>query len=193
MELIDAALELFSSAGYEKTTVTDITRNVGVAKGTFFYYFPTKEAVLEAISYRWACEQGTYFKEHSRHFSALDKLQFFIDQMLAPSQIDTLCDVLFAEEQLSLLYKLWQQQIEKVFNPMFADILLQGNQEGTMHVEFINETIAFFWMTLDCLWEADYCMEPPESFRNKVKIAESIMERIFEIEKGALKISLAHL
>ena len=64
-ELIDAALELFSSVGYEKTTVTDIVKKVGVAKGTFFYYFPTKEAVLETIIHCWASELGTYFKEHS--------------------------------------------------------------------------------------------------------------------------------
>lgn len=192
-ELIDAALELFSSAGYEKTTVTDIVKKAGVAKGTFFYYFPTKEAVLETIISRWASEICTSFKLKSRYFSALDKLQFFIEQMLQLSQIDTLCDTLLTENQFNLMQKLYQEHVENVFNPLLADMLQQGNQEGAMHVELVNETIAFFWSTIDCLWEAEYFREPSEVFHSKVKVAESIIEHIFGIEAGALKISIAQL
>ena len=42
--LYEAALALFREQGYEATTVDQITRQAGVAKGTFFNYFPTKDA-----------------------------------------------------------------------------------------------------------------------------------------------------
>jgi AcrR family transcriptional regulator len=48
--LMDAALRLFCERGYEETTVEDITEAADVAKGTFFNYFPTKDAVLPAIA-----------------------------------------------------------------------------------------------------------------------------------------------
>ncbi len=41
-----AALELFRRKGFAATTVEEITTAAFVAKGTFFNYFPTKEAVL---------------------------------------------------------------------------------------------------------------------------------------------------
>ncbi len=41
-----AALQLFREKGFENTTVEEITDAAQVAKGTFFNYFPTKEAVL---------------------------------------------------------------------------------------------------------------------------------------------------
>ena len=44
--LYEAAVTLFREQGYEHTTVDQITRRAGVAKGTFFNYFPTKDAVL---------------------------------------------------------------------------------------------------------------------------------------------------
>lgn len=44
--LYEAALELFMRQGYEVTTVEAIAQAAGVAKGTFFVHFPTKEAVL---------------------------------------------------------------------------------------------------------------------------------------------------
>jgi len=48
--LMDAALRLFIERGYDATTVKDITNAVDVAKGTFFNYFDTKEAILPAIA-----------------------------------------------------------------------------------------------------------------------------------------------
>ncbi|WP_182914525.1 TetR/AcrR family transcriptional regulator [Paenibacillus sp. 1011MAR3C5] len=47
--IIDAAYQLFSSKGYDLTTVADITELAGVAKGTFFNYFRTKDEVLVRI------------------------------------------------------------------------------------------------------------------------------------------------
>lgn len=47
--LQQAAIELFQKQGYAKTTVSQITANAGVAKGTFFNYFESKEAVLHTI------------------------------------------------------------------------------------------------------------------------------------------------
>ncbi len=44
--LYETALELFRRQGYENTTVEQITTHAGTAKGTFFNYFPTKDAVL---------------------------------------------------------------------------------------------------------------------------------------------------
>ena len=46
--LFEAALHLFASQGYEKTSVQEICDRADVAKGTFFNYFPSKEHVLLA-------------------------------------------------------------------------------------------------------------------------------------------------
>ncbi len=45
--IFDVAGRLFKEKGYEKTTVDEITREAGIGKGTFFNYFPTKEALLQ--------------------------------------------------------------------------------------------------------------------------------------------------
>jgi AcrR family transcriptional regulator len=41
-----AAVRLFTERGFEQTTVQDIAAAANVGKGTFFNYFPTKDAVL---------------------------------------------------------------------------------------------------------------------------------------------------
>ena len=47
---MESALRLFGEHGYDATTVKDITDSADVAKGTFFNYFDTKEAILPAIA-----------------------------------------------------------------------------------------------------------------------------------------------
>jgi AcrR family transcriptional regulator len=42
-QLVDAAAELFAANGYAATRVQDICRRAGVAKGLFYWYFPTKQ------------------------------------------------------------------------------------------------------------------------------------------------------
>lgn len=47
--LLEAALSLFRDKGYDETTVEEITERADVAKGTFFNYFPSKEALLSDL------------------------------------------------------------------------------------------------------------------------------------------------
>lgn len=51
--ILEAALALFSEKGFEATTIDDITARADVAKGTFFNYFPRKEAVIEFLAEEW--------------------------------------------------------------------------------------------------------------------------------------------
>lgn len=47
--LLESAERLFGSAGFHATGVNDITREAGVAQGTFYLYFATKEEIFRAL------------------------------------------------------------------------------------------------------------------------------------------------
>jgi AcrR family transcriptional regulator len=48
-QLLDAAAELFADRGYSATRIADICRAAGVAKGLFYWYFPTKGALFAEL------------------------------------------------------------------------------------------------------------------------------------------------
>ncbi|EGO64125.1 TetR/AcrR family transcriptional regulator [Acetonema longum] len=81
-ELIDAAEELFLTNGYDKTSVSDIVKKIGVAQGTFYYYFQTKEEILDAIAVR-------YFTMIMRECDKIDRCQ------PAPQQLRLMFQALF--------------------------------------------------------------------------------------------------
>lgn len=52
-ELLDAGLKLFVDKGIGATSIDEIATAAEVAKGTFYLYFPSKEALLHAIQERF--------------------------------------------------------------------------------------------------------------------------------------------
>src|SRR5689334_7351597 len=51
--IFDAATKLFSDKGFQATTIDDIATAADVSKGTFFNYFPKKEAVIRYLFDEW--------------------------------------------------------------------------------------------------------------------------------------------
>ena len=55
-EILDTAMRLFYEKGYEKTSITDIAKAIGVAQGLCYRYFPSKEALFDSAIDQYAEE-----------------------------------------------------------------------------------------------------------------------------------------
>lgn len=47
--IVDAAIELFYKKGFANTSFAEIARRAGVPKGNFYFYFPSKDDILNAV------------------------------------------------------------------------------------------------------------------------------------------------
>jgi AcrR family transcriptional regulator len=52
-KLVEAALELFSTSGYEHATVDDISHAAGYSKGAYYFHFSTKDDILLELLRMW--------------------------------------------------------------------------------------------------------------------------------------------
>ena len=50
-KLVSAAMELFAKKGFDKTTVDEIVARAGVAKGTFYLYFKSKDDLIKELAF----------------------------------------------------------------------------------------------------------------------------------------------
>lgn len=48
-EILDAAGELFAQKGFDGTSTNDILEKVGIARGTLYYHFKSKEEIMDAL------------------------------------------------------------------------------------------------------------------------------------------------
>jgi TetR/AcrR family transcriptional repressor of nem operon len=73
-KLLDAALSVIRTKGYAATTVDELCGKAGVAKGSFFHHFKSKEAVAVAAADYWSETTGALFAAAPYHRPA-DPLQ----------------------------------------------------------------------------------------------------------------------
>lgn len=83
-EIVQTAKRLFVERGYKRTQVKDIVGAVGVAQGLFYYYFKSKEDVMEAVAAEYGTKIFCRIRELvNQDISAIQKLMaiydFFID------------------------------------------------------------------------------------------------------------------
>ncbi len=48
-EILNTAMGLVFTKGYDRMTIRDILDGTGISKGAFYHYFDSKEALLEAF------------------------------------------------------------------------------------------------------------------------------------------------
>lgn len=48
-QILAVALEVFSEKGYHDASITDVVRHAGVARGTFYQYFDSKQAIFHEL------------------------------------------------------------------------------------------------------------------------------------------------
>src|SRR5271157_6571018 len=83
--LLDAGAELFAEKGYEAATMTEIAQRAGAAIGSLYQFFPSKEALAEALFNRFAERAAASFarvEELAPGRSARELADLFIDYKL---------------------------------------------------------------------------------------------------------------
>ncbi len=79
--LLDAALKVVRTKGYNATRVEDICAEAGVTKGSFFHHFKSKDELALAAVAHWVEMTGGLFEEAPYHAPAgpLDRLLAYVD------------------------------------------------------------------------------------------------------------------
>ena len=76
-KIFETSMKLFAEKGYDATSVEEITATVGVAKGTLYYHFSSKEEI-----YNFLLEEGTKLLINNIYLK-ISKLNNSIDKLRA--------------------------------------------------------------------------------------------------------------
>ena len=176
-EIIDAAEELFYSVGYDETSVSDIVKAIGVAQGTFYNYFASKEAVLEGLVQRHVSKISAKLAgiENSAMTATqkFERMFYTIFENLRNGD-GWVFDFLYYNKHLQITEKLIRQS-GSMFLPFNKKIIEEGNQRGDFNVEYIDETLEFIAAVLQCFAHALYQKKTDEELRQRLVIVEKMI------------------
>lgn len=142
--ILDAADRLLNQFGYKKMTMDNLAQEVGIAKGTLYLHFPSKEelvlAHIDRIVYRLLVKlqviaHGDGSASERLREMLLTRVLFRFDNV--QHYTESLSDLL-ADIRSSLL-----QRREKHFAleaRVFADVLEEGGKDGSFDVEETQST-----------------------------------------------------
>jgi AcrR family transcriptional regulator len=86
-ELLDASAVLFADKGYDATTMTEIAQRAGASIGSLYQFFPSKEALAEALFSRYVERVTSQLEELGKRAPGLSPLR------LANRLVDLMLDV----------------------------------------------------------------------------------------------------
>ena len=137
-EIIDIAEELFLRSGYNETAVSDIVKRVGVSQGTFYYYFKSKEDILNAIIERYIddIKVGVKAIAAKDDINAIEKIMAFFGFLNNMDQGKEKLIDYFHEDQNVYLHARFEKNVPSNIIPPFCQMIEEGVQEDLFDTKY---------------------------------------------------------
>jgi AcrR family transcriptional regulator len=187
IEILSAAEELFLTQGYVNTTVEAIIQKVGIAKGTFYYYFKSKEDILDALVHRIVDQlcQAYHKIASSPNVPVMDKMQLMLGgQNKYSGDNEQLMKNLHRPENRELHERINIEIIKKL-SPILAQVIEQGKEESVFQVDNSLETVQFLLAGSQFLLESGLFQWTQEEQMKQLLSMQRIIERSFGADPGS--------
>jgi AcrR family transcriptional regulator len=145
-EILDTAQKLFAEKGYGKCTVNDILNEIGIAKGTFYHYFKSKEEVLDAIIDRGAGQILERAQEAASNpsFSPEEKLYHVFMAIRMEEESDKMLIEEMHRMENALMHQKSLTSVVTLTVPLLAKVIEEGNKSGVFHCDYPEEYMQIF-------------------------------------------------
>ncbi len=109
--IMDVAREHFARYGYKRTVIDEIVREVGIAKGTFYLYFKSKDQLFFELVHQLHCEMMDLFQGLlDREVSVEERLRLIIEMSFQAFEDYPLMARLIADDpEFRVVTKLMEQ------------------------------------------------------------------------------------
>lgn len=156
--ILDAMQELMSTSSLQTISVSDIAEKAGIGKGSVYYYFNSKNDIIEAVierSYSRVLDEGQALVD-SQDMGAFEKMEIIyqacLDSSLELKRQEAL-NTFNERQQSALIHQKFVGIIITRLEPILTDIIRQGIEEGKIRCEFPEETariiLTILTVTLD--------------------------------------------
>ena len=140
-ELLKIAYRMFIEKGYENTSIDGIIAEAGIAKGTYYYYFESTEATLEAVIEMMIEEEVCRAKAVLETSLPVPQKLVSVIYSLRPAQDEqVIVKALDVTENIVMHEKVNRRIVEEAV-PLLTEVVKEGISQGIFECTNIEERV----------------------------------------------------
>lgn len=187
-QILDMSFSLFLEKGYDNTSISDILSKLDIARGTLYYHFESKEAIMDAIIERTAKKiveeaKGIVLQKglsvHEKIF-----LLFSAASMKRLSGGDLMIDYL-NQPQNALFHEKSNRAFIQKISPILGDIISEGVKEGTFDNAFPYESAELVLAMIMGFMDVPYENTGENDSESRMESLLYNMERMLGAKEGS--------
>lgn len=185
-EIVQAARYLFRTKDYENTTMQDVMAYLGIAKGTIYHYFNSKEALLEAVIENIVntnIERMEYLMRISTG-TALEKIKMLVEAGDIRSENEDILDSLHRPGNDAMHVRLLAATLIKQA-PLYAQLIQQGCAEGVFQTQAPLECAEFILSGIQFLTDVGIYPWTQEDLMRRARAFPILIEQQLKAPAGS--------
>ena len=186
-----AARRLFQAEDYDKITMQDVVDELGIAKGTIYYYFNCKEDLLKAVVEN-IVEEDIERKQmliKTTHGNALEKIRALIesDSMAVknPALLEHLHKPSNAGMHIQLLAVTIMQEV-----PLYGKLIRQGCNEGIFQTDTPLECAEFIISGIQFLTDKGIYPWSEADLLRRAQAFPALVEAVLKAPEGSFQFTV---
>lgn len=193
-EILDVAEKLFGAKGFDHTSTNDILNEVGIARGTLYYHFKSKEDILDAMIERITEQLLAKARDIvcQKEVPVLQRFTMAIQALNVDSPIGNEILEQVHKPQNALLHQKMQERLTAGVNPLITQLIEEGMERGIFQTEYPAEVVEMVMLYSNTVF--DGAVEYSEEEKCK-KTAAFIynLERLLGMERGSMLVAISPL
>lgn len=188
-EILDAANKLFALKGFDGTSTNDILEMVGIARGTLYYHFKSKEDIMDALIERYNTQILTKAQKISEDKSIpiIERIVRVIMSLKMDDENNGEIMNHIHKPQNALMHQKIQKLVISKVPPILESIIQEGIEEGLFNTPFPYETIEMIVIYTNTVFDNDIISITETQQATRLQALILNMERLFAAEEGSLK------
>jgi AcrR family transcriptional regulator len=178
-EIVKAAQKLFIEKGFSATKISDIVKSIGVSQGVFYYYFRSKDEVIDAIVDNYVSQliHNTFDIVENEHLGEIEKLERIAEIRLSidrtkDNNIRIIKGVDIRERIMTKL--IWD------YIPLISKAFSGDNPEVTLF------SFEIFSAAANVLFDSEVIQWDQEERNKRIDYFVHLMEKSLDVKKGSL-------
>lgn len=187
-EILDIAERLFGTKGFDHTSTNDILNETGIARGTLYYHFRSKEDILDAMINRMTDRlvQNAAEIAADERAPVLQRLTGMMQALHVNGSLGQEIMEQVHKPQNALMHQKMQEHLLDRITPIVSGLIEEGVAQGICRTDYPADVAEMTLLYSNTVFDelAEYSEE-----EQKRKIAAFIynLERLLGMEQGSMR------